>query len=197
MGLNKSAVPFTLRFCVSLASPPSAVYLISRAIILVYGISINRWLLALASIISIPATFFATVLWLSLQDHRNAAAMNARLPPSLCGKLPGNYDILQALLKELYNGYPGELSNTPLIDNTQRLFYRWNIQSVSKICRRCLQPPYLVGKRCFHNGARAYKGTPYVICDVMHELTACRPYSQPISTTSKRVHYSFASCNLF
>jgi hypothetical protein len=40
-------------------------------------------------------------------DSQAAASLGAVLPPSIKGKMIGNYDVLQELLGEFQSGYPG------------------------------------------------------------------------------------------
>lgn len=146
MGLNTSVLPFTLRFCVSLALPPLAVYFASRLILLVSEFRVNGWLLALAGLVSVPVNFFSRALWISLRDHREAAALGARLPPYVKGKLIGNYDIMSGLFEEFYNGYPGGVLYLTFSNASEQLFCRRHADEVTEHRWTHFQPPYPLAK---------------------------------------------------
>lgn len=145
MVLNASAVPYTLRFCSLVASPPSTVYLLSRLISVVYGYRINGWLLALIAILSLPATIFARVLRAKLRYRREAAALGARPVPCLQGKLPGNYDIMQKMLDELVDGYTGK-SIDAFKAWRSSCHRRRSVHPVVQFCRTYLQLSHLLAQ---------------------------------------------------
>ncbi|KAJ7069859.1 cytochrome P450 [Mycena amicta] len=83
--------------------------LIRQLAIVLFGKSIPTWVLVSAAAASFPIYIALRVLIRDFRHGRAAAAMGARLAPtSNQGKLPGNIDMLYAMMKIWEHGYPGD-----------------------------------------------------------------------------------------
>lgn len=103
--VNNAVLPI-FRFVLNLAAPPVITVLFIRSVY-----DFDPWILSLIAILSIPLTFTVRTQWILFRDERAATAMGAMLAPTPDGKLPGNFDIIQKLQDQQFNGgYPGEFN---------------------------------------------------------------------------------------
>lgn len=72
-----------------------------------FGIFVSKWILVVATVLVIPLR----LSWADVQKHRRAAALGARVAPSV-GRWPGNLDVLLGLVKNFRHGYPGKQKTT-------------------------------------------------------------------------------------
>ena len=121
MGSNLSTI---FRILFVLAAPPSAVLLLFEFLINRHGIDIPGWLAFISAILSLPAALSAGIVWSKYRIRREAAAVGAMMPPEVSGRWPGNIDIVFKVMKEFYNGYPGEQLNL-LISGKSTVNLRW------------------------------------------------------------------------
>ena len=63
--------------------------------------------LALLSLLSLPAVFTASVLYKDYVNQRRAAALGAVLPPRIRSKWPGGFSTLKTLVRSFQMGTPG------------------------------------------------------------------------------------------
>ncbi|KAG5642747.1 hypothetical protein DXG03_002262, partial [Asterophora parasitica] len=88
---------------------PSVIFAFSvRTLSNTYGYPISTWILVSSSIIFVPLLSITRVVYKSFDDKRKAAALGARLAPTMDGKSIGNIDLLSALKRHWDTGYPAD-----------------------------------------------------------------------------------------
>jgi hypothetical protein len=73
-----------------------------------FGIFVSRWILIVATVLVIPVIATLHSSWALVKKHRRAAALGARVAPTINGSWPGNLDVLLELVKNVRHGYPGK-----------------------------------------------------------------------------------------
>lgn len=82
-------------------------------------VTIPKWFIALAAVLSIPPYHICAAWVRYWQDSRRATALGAVLPPRWDGKLPGNWDVLTLVNRGASEGY---LSTWSLVSSTGLAF---------------------------------------------------------------------------
>lgn len=98
----------------SLVLPPLSVLAAGKALAYL-GFTIPPWRLLLSCFLSLPVAIFLQVQYRELKDNIAAAAHGAVLPPRVYDKWPGGISLLNQMLNNLKDGYPGvSFVNTPV-----------------------------------------------------------------------------------
>ncbi|KAF9007215.1 CYP63 cytochrome P450 monooxygenase-like protein [Cyathus striatus] len=91
-----------------------------------YGVEIPTWMLLTASVLSFPAIAAIRIVTTQIKHRRQAAAVGARLPPAIKGKLVGNFDVMMTLMKNFKNGYIGD----GLVEAIEELGHLINVRTM-------------------------------------------------------------------
>ncbi|EMD32739.1 hypothetical protein CERSUDRAFT_118474 [Gelatoporia subvermispora B] len=108
-----------------MAVPPGLVYLFNRLPgvlappVVVYfsnilcrnycGLVLPTWGLVLLYILSLPTALFLAVQWRRFTNYRNAARLNAVMPPTVEYRWPGGMDSVRKVVHASKHGYLGEM----------------------------------------------------------------------------------------
>ncbi|KAF8060193.1 cytochrome P450 monooxygenase pc-1 [Lyophyllum atratum] len=91
----------------TLVSVPSALFAIClRALGTRYDYSIPTWAVVAGSVLAVPFLSTMRIVYVSSKNKRRAAALGARLAPTIDGKSIGNIDVLSRLRVLWDTGYP-------------------------------------------------------------------------------------------
>ncbi|OCH88145.1 cytochrome P450 [Obba rivulosa] len=90
-------------------APPAIVYVASILCRNYYRIDIPTWALVPAYVFSLPLALFLAVQWRRFANNRNAARLNAVLPPMVDFKWPGSIDNIRKVVHATKHGYLGEM----------------------------------------------------------------------------------------
>ncbi|KAF8060191.1 cytochrome P450 monooxygenase pc-1 [Lyophyllum atratum] len=90
-------------------SVPSTIFAFSlRALGNSYGCPVPVWIVVSTSALFIPSLLVARVIYKGFVDRRQAAALGARLAPTINGKSFGNFDIMSRMRYLWDTGYPAD-----------------------------------------------------------------------------------------
>ncbi|KAF5378580.1 hypothetical protein D9615_007123 [Tricholomella constricta] len=88
---------------------PSALFAFSlRALSNSYNYHVPTWALVSGSVLFVPLLSMARIIYKRFDDKRQAAALGARLAPTIDGKSIGNLDILSTMRRLWDTGYPAD-----------------------------------------------------------------------------------------
>ncbi|KAF7978575.1 hypothetical protein HWV62_45513 [Athelia sp. TMB] len=73
-----------------------------------FDLVVPIWATIVLSIVALPVVLTARYQLLQYRHRRRAAALGARMAPTLVGKWPGNLDILLDAMEKLLTSYPGD-----------------------------------------------------------------------------------------
>lgn len=91
---------------------PATVYIGLQAYKALLGESAPQWLRVPAYLLSIPATFAASILYTRISQRRQAARRGAVIPQTINYRWPGALDKLSALVQNFSDGYQGKFIRT-------------------------------------------------------------------------------------
>ncbi|KAF8055214.1 cytochrome P450 monooxygenase pc-1 [Lyophyllum atratum] len=90
-------------------SVPSTIFAFSlQALGNSYGCPVPTWIVVSTSALFIPSLLVARVIYKGFVDRRQAAALGARLAPTINGKSFGNFDIMSRMRYLWDTGYPAD-----------------------------------------------------------------------------------------
>ncbi|KAF8055213.1 cytochrome P450 monooxygenase pc-1 [Lyophyllum atratum] len=93
----------------ALFSVPSALFAVClRTLGTTYNYHIPTWVVVSGSVLFVPLLSTARIIYKTFKDKRRAAALGARLAPTVDGKSIGNIDILSTMRTLWDTGYPAD-----------------------------------------------------------------------------------------
>lgn len=108
MAFLTPGLAFIARGLISLTLPCTLIAGIRLFLAVQFRLVVPIWATIVLSILAFPFVLIARYQFRQYRLRQRAAALGARMAPTLEGKWPGNIDILLGAIEKLVTSYPGK-----------------------------------------------------------------------------------------